>query len=152
MYDTLCLSCTLPFDSASDNYYLKTRGGFLRWQRDQQITTTRWKTDIICLGKGVHSLMMPSVPSVTPWTTKVLPIPFHKAFGPCTERERERGELRRCQASRFRSPVLSIKFRFQRLLLKIKVRNRTIIRCIVDILKAIMKPSLPEFWRHCTSH
>ena len=33
-------------------------------------------------GNGVNSLMMPSAPSVMPWTMKVLPIPFHRAFGP----------------------------------------------------------------------
>lgn len=33
-------------------------------------------------GSGVNSLMMPSAPSVTPWTMNVLPMPFHRAFTP----------------------------------------------------------------------
>lgn len=36
------------------------------------------------LDNGVNSLMMPSAPSVTPCTMKVLPIPFHNALGPWT--------------------------------------------------------------------
>lgn len=36
-------------------------------------------------GSGVNSLMMPSAPSVMPWTMKVLPIPFHRAFTPWTQ-------------------------------------------------------------------
>lgn len=34
------------------------------------------------LGKGVNSLIIPSAPSVTPWTINVLPIPFQRALGP----------------------------------------------------------------------
>lgn len=37
-------------------------------------------------GSGVNSLTMPSAPSVMPWTMKVLPIPFHKAFTPWTHK------------------------------------------------------------------
>lgn len=36
-------------------------------------------------GNGVTSLMMPSAPSVMPWTMKVLPIPFHNALTPWAE-------------------------------------------------------------------
>lgn len=43
------------------------------------------KTPKSYLGKGVNSLMMPSAPSVTPWTMNVLPIPFHRALGPYNE-------------------------------------------------------------------